>query len=480
MGNSCCGSVGDTVREATRKGNSRRKSDGPVLSKREVLEEGAKRMSVASHEQAQALFRQYRHRASTLSPETLAAQIGELSFHAKLQSPSEATSTPTSRPSFAGSGRSESMRMPRMTQRDLRRLLHDVDPELFEFVWGLFDVSGDGAVYSDDFVAAMALLTTSAEADVSIEEQVKACFVMFDTRNDGRLGYSEFRSMLEATVTLNLKRMLLTEAGLHHVEAHMEREFSKENLTFWQAVRAYRSASDRRATAEEIITQYVRAGSDEEVNLPHTIKNGVLREFEATGSDEQPPETLFSSAEEEIFKLMERDAYARFKSSPEAVGAVVDEFFAGADLSQDGFISFEEYRKWVLQQPQVIVFFSQLSQSILALLKSAAATPGLKEGAWRNSISDMSGVLTRQQTEAGDAMRPSGITLELPPAPDGPPPAPPQPAAQPPAPVLPPAPSEPAPEPPTAAAPAPSAATAEAPVAPAAAPSPPPATEEQT
>ena len=36
--------------------------------------------------------------------------------------------------------------------------------------------------------------------------------------------------MLEATVTLNLKRMLLTEAGLHHVEKHMEQEFSKENL----------------------------------------------------------------------------------------------------------------------------------------------------------------------------------------------------------------------------------------------------------
>ena len=30
--------------------------------------------------------------------------------------------------------------------------------------------------------------------------------------------------MLEATVTLNLKRMLLTEAGLHHVEKHMEQE----------------------------------------------------------------------------------------------------------------------------------------------------------------------------------------------------------------------------------------------------------------
>ena len=34
--------------------------------------------------------------------------------------------------------------------------------------------------------AAMALLTTSADPEVGIEEQIKACFLMFDTRNDGR------------------------------------------------------------------------------------------------------------------------------------------------------------------------------------------------------------------------------------------------------------------------------------------------------
>ena len=35
---------------------------------------------------------------------------------------------------------------------------------------------------------------------------------------------------------------------------------------------------------------------------------------------------------------MERDAFARFKSNPEAVAAVVDEFFATADISQDGYV----------------------------------------------------------------------------------------------------------------------------------------------
>lgn len=182
--------------------------------------------------------------------------------------------------------------------------------------------------------------------------------------------------MLEATVTLNLRRMLLTDTGLEHVGKHMEKEFSKENLTFWLAVREYRtssqSGSERTAAAKKIIEHYVKHDAEEEVNLPHTIKEAVMTSFQASAEGSKPPEaSLFNDAEEEIFKLMERDAYARFKANPESVSAVVDSFFDSADISHDGYISFAEYSRWVHQQPQVIVFFSQLAQSVSSLLKSA-------------------------------------------------------------------------------------------------------------
>ena len=73
-----------------------------------------------------------------------------------------------------------------MTRKDLLAML-DIDAELFEFVWRIFDHTGNGSVSADDFVAAIALLTTSAGPEVSFEEQVKVCFMMFDTRDDGRL-----------------------------------------------------------------------------------------------------------------------------------------------------------------------------------------------------------------------------------------------------------------------------------------------------
>ena len=43
----------------------------------------------------------------------------------------------------------------------------------------------------------------------------------------------------------------------------------------------------------------------------------------------------------------------RFKADPNAVQAVCDEFFDKADMEQDGVISYVEYKKWVMERPEV-------------------------------------------------------------------------------------------------------------------------------
>jgi Ca2+-binding EF-hand superfamily protein len=277
-------------------------------------------MSQNTQANAQTLFRMYRHRASISSPNLGAA----------LAAPPTKKRTSAVRDEVG-----------RLTKADLRRLLHDVDEQLFEFVWGLFDARGQGSVCADDFVAAMALLTSSgASQEQNLEDMIKACFVMFDTRGDGNLTYSEFRSMLEATVTLNLKSMLNTKEGLQRVEAHMQKEFSKENLDFWEAAKAFRNLTEGRlARAEEIVDMWVAPGSEQEVNLPGPVREKAVADFEAAkASKTEPSATIFVASEEEIFKLMERDAYARFKGNPEAVGAVCDDFFKKADMSNDGYV----------------------------------------------------------------------------------------------------------------------------------------------
>ena len=179
MGNCCSGS-----------GDQYTKAEPPPPDKKVELQNSAKRMSIESQERAQALFRQYRHRTSAIAYSPDGSLLDEHSFLPSAPSP---VSLQTS------SARPDNVRMPAMTQKDLQRLLHDVDPALFKFVWGLFDTSGDGFVYADDFVAAMALLTTSADANASSEEQMRACFVMFDTRGDGRLGCARSRLPIRLT-----------------------------------------------------------------------------------------------------------------------------------------------------------------------------------------------------------------------------------------------------------------------------------------
>ena len=158
-------------------GASKADDDGKgdkAVSKQEMLFHANARMSQASLENANKLFQQYRHRQSLIiAPELLGEAGGDASesFGRK-------------------SGMPEASRSTKMSKRDLRALLHDVDPQLFEFVWGLFDTKKVNAVYSDDFVAAMALLSRCGATDANFEEQIRACFIMFDTRDDGRLSYA--------------------------------------------------------------------------------------------------------------------------------------------------------------------------------------------------------------------------------------------------------------------------------------------------
>ena len=76
-----------------------------------------------------------------------------------------------------------------------------------QFLWNLFDPRQSGSVDSDEFVMAMALLSTGIGD--SVEAQLEAAFCMFDTRKAGELTMDEFEAMVQATVNLNLDHLLV-------------------------------------------------------------------------------------------------------------------------------------------------------------------------------------------------------------------------------------------------------------------------------
>jgi len=263
-----------------------------------------------------------------------------------------------------------------ITKEKLQKRLPHIEDALFDFIWRLFDAEDKGVVDPNDFVMAIGLLTRSGE-----EEQVEACFHMFDTDGQGTLSRAEFRAMIQATVNLNLSSLLASDEGREAIEERMQKEFSDENLKFWQETKRYATVEEgeRLKLARELNSTYVEAGAEQQVNLPSKCVKKIGDALKAAkAADAAPlPADLFAECGTEIFKLMERDTFARYRQDGNAVDRLVDDFFNEANSSKAEEVTFEDYKKWAHFHPEVLIFFQRLREAIEKLMvgrgKSAAA-----------------------------------------------------------------------------------------------------------
>lgn len=260
-----------------------------------------------------------------------------------------------------------------MDLRGMGEMLPDLDEETLKCVFRFFDDSLDGKIKTCEFLMAVAMLCQPCD---SPEEQMQACFHMFDLDESGCLSRDEFCAMIRASVAIDLTTLLLTNVGEKHLELQLEKEHAQETIRFWRAAVEFRnlSADDRAVAAEAICGQYVRENSPEEVNLPATQRKAILQAVAVlSASDEPPPATLFAAAETEMFNLMERNAFARLRDDPEMLNRLADDFFDRADSDGDGRVRYSEYSKWAMEQPQVLAFFGQLRRTITKLVSGSMA-----------------------------------------------------------------------------------------------------------
>ena len=264
----------------------------------------------------------------------------------------------------------------KMDYDGLRALLSEsgdaVDDDLFSFLLKIFDPDGDGFIDTNEFMLALSLLAQKTETP---EDQVEATFSLFDVDATGTLSREEFEQMIQVTVNLNLSSLLQTEEGMATFEEAVKAEYSEENLAFWRATQAYAELDDedaRRAKAAELIATYVKSGAELQVNLPSAVQAKVLKGAEGAARE------LFVAAAAEIFRLMERDTYRRFREEG-AAQKLVDEFFSSMG-ENDGVVQQEQFSEWAMSHPQVLVLFAQLSKIIRSLIekKKLAALESFK------------------------------------------------------------------------------------------------------
>ena len=139
-----------------------------------------------------------------------------------------------------------------------------------------------------------------------------------------------------------LKHILEHQTGMVMFETFLKKELADENINFYKAVQAYKKgAHDHEKVAvsagKRITKMFINTASETQVNIPgkmrKELEERVTREFGA-GSPVpdgiEADEHLFDKAEAEIYKLMVRDNYARFKKTAE-----FREFFEGLGIFLD-------------------------------------------------------------------------------------------------------------------------------------------------
>lgn len=107
------------------------------------------------------------------------------------------------------------------------------------------------------------------------------------------------------------QEMLETPEGRQQFAQFLRKEFSAENLLFWQEAEAYRRHPSPEL-ASYLYKTFVDVGAPLEVNTPFSTKEEIKARLE-----QGAPGDLFEAMQREVYGLMETDSFKRFSESTE-------------------------------------------------------------------------------------------------------------------------------------------------------------------
>ncbi|XP_050397325.1 regulator of G-protein signaling 12 isoform X3 [Patella vulgata] len=111
---------------------------------------------------------------------------------------------------------------------------------------------------------------------------------------------------------VNFEKLLQDEAGLAVFTEFLKKEFSEENIIFWTACKDYKNITDeqeRNIKAKEIYNRHLSTRATDPVNVDSAAR------LHADKFIDTPNAIMFDLAQQQIFRLMKTDSYARFLKS---------------------------------------------------------------------------------------------------------------------------------------------------------------------
>ncbi|KAL0276369.1 UNVERIFIED_CONTAM: hypothetical protein PYX00_003958 [Menopon gallinae] len=111
--------------------------------------------------------------------------------------------------------------------------------------------------------------------------------------------------------TFSLKELLQDPAGRDHFLNFLEKEFSGENLKFWEAVQDFRTLPQKKiaSRAPEIWAEYLAPDASSQVNVDSRSYNTTKKNLE------NPDRWSFDAAAAHLYDLMKQDTYQRYVRS---------------------------------------------------------------------------------------------------------------------------------------------------------------------
>lgn len=111
-----------------------------------------------------------------------------------------------------------------------------------------------------------------------------------------------------------LKHILVHPTGLNMFNAFLKKELADENIQFWVAVNEFKKDASQEA-AKALYDKFISESGELQVNVPGKMRKEISKIVSGDAGDVNVD--IFEGSQNEIYKLMVRDNFARFKKTPE-------------------------------------------------------------------------------------------------------------------------------------------------------------------
>jgi hypothetical protein len=121
---------------------------------------------------------------------------------------------------------------------------------------------------------------------------------------------------------LSLTYILAHPIGIKFFKAYLAKEFSSENLNYWNELNNWKYTADNKtliAKCKQIIKIYIKPDAEQSINITSATRSKILLvEIDDNNANNCFAELMqgFLDAQKEITELMRKDSFRRFKISP--------------------------------------------------------------------------------------------------------------------------------------------------------------------